>query len=445
MKEETGQLPHHFNGAEPYYLALSGETQTGPNIFWTKTALQYASASGDFEWLRGYMPTLRTAASFVFNLIEEDTHMLLAPGSLMIDVFVRNNYTADSNAMVVGFLRDFAAAERLVGDPRTAAHLEQQAEQVSAAMNEKLWAAADAGGDHFITQLNTDGTTRDFVDYDANVIAVANGVADEGRARAIYSRIDQGQCAAAGGAGPQFVSEKYYGSDDTTSGNTGDSWCSMARIGWFDALGRKRLGTQADMDYFLTSVLKPIETDLNTYTWLHERYGCDGLQQENRTMYYFEYPALVSMLLKDVKYGAQLSMNSVDIAPFGAPAVPVEGSKQGAVEVRFEFRAGSLDVSYSPEEVLVSLPSTASSSLTALPTVDGYTLYHYSISGLYSSAKYLVSSDKCAAEAVGTVGAAAGLGFSVQLEVRTDAQGKAVFTAPGTPAPCALSVKLVQQ
>ena len=64
------------------------------------------------------------------------------------------------------------------------------------------------------------------VDYDANLIAVANGVATDERAKAILKRVDSGRCSAAQGAGPQFVSEKYYGKHDTTHGNVGDSWCA---------------------------------------------------------------------------------------------------------------------------------------------------------------------------------------------------------------------------
>jgi hypothetical protein len=41
----NGQLPHHFEGTNPTFTALSGATQTGPNTFWTKTALQYAKVS----------------------------------------------------------------------------------------------------------------------------------------------------------------------------------------------------------------------------------------------------------------------------------------------------------------------------------------------------------------------------------------------------------------
>ena len=52
------------------------------------------------SWLKGYMATLRAAAAFCFDLIDDDTHLLLAPGSLMIDVFIRQ--------VVVGNLSHFA-------------------------------------------------------------------------------------------------------------------------------------------------------------------------------------------------------------------------------------------------------------------------------------------------------------------------------------------------
>jgi len=165
IKGENGQLPHHFDGVKPFYTALSGETQTGPNIFWVKTALRYAAVTGDFAWLQNYMPTLRNASSFVFDLIDPEMNLIFAPGSLMIDVFIRNNYTTDSNAMVVGLLREFAGAERLVGNPDRAAELEGTADRVVSAINKHLWAGDAAGADHYITQLNLDGSTRDFVDY----------------------------------------------------------------------------------------------------------------------------------------------------------------------------------------------------------------------------------------------------------------------------------------
>lgn len=56
---------------------------------------------------------------------------------------------------------------------------------------------------------------------DANLIAIANEVSDESRSRAIQKRVDRGQCSAASGGGAQFVSERYYGPEDTTGGNIG--------------------------------------------------------------------------------------------------------------------------------------------------------------------------------------------------------------------------------
>lgn len=400
MKTENGQLPHHFNGITPYYLALSGETQTGPNTFWTKTALRYAAVTGDIEWLKNYMPTLRKAASFVFDLISDDTNMVFAPGSLMIDVFIRNNYTSDSNAMVVGFLQDFAAAERAVGEEATAQELESLSSRVAEAVNAKLWAGSDAGADHYITQLNIDGTTRDFVDYDANLIAIANGVSDEERSRLIQKRVDRGQCAAAMGGGPQFVSEKYYGPDDTTNGNIGDSWCSMARIGWFDARGRKRFGSADDLTYFNNRLLAPVQQDVLKNTWMHERYGCDGLQQENRTMYYFEYPSYVTMLLREIRYGVEVELNSINIQPFGAPA-------------SFEYHLGTVDVSYSQTRVSISTPGSGTTT--------------YRIYGMAPNASYRVESIT-----------------SDAVEVVADEQGLLQFIARRAMQPFALTATLVQ-
>lgn len=279
-------------------------------------------------------------------------------------------------------------------------------------MNANLWAVEEAGGDHFITQLNKeDGSTRDFIDYDANLIAIAHGIPDEARARAIFKRIDGGRCSTASGAGPQFVSEVYYGTDDTTNGNTGDSWCSMARIGWFDAKSRKLLGTADDLNYFDNSILEPIKADLIRDTWMHERYGCDGLQQENRTMYYFEYPALVSMLLKDVRYGVQLDVSGVTVSPF----------RNEESSSAYSFHIGSVDVDYSMDSVAVSVPADVST--------DAHCATSYTITGLHASSTYSVA----ASEECGCAATVSG--------VTTNAQGKAVFTAPAGVFPCKMTLE----
>ena len=51
-----GALPHHFDGTFPTYTSLTGMVQTGPNIFWVLSCLNYAKLSGDAGWLRAYMP-----------------------------------------------------------------------------------------------------------------------------------------------------------------------------------------------------------------------------------------------------------------------------------------------------------------------------------------------------------------------------------------------------
>ena len=363
----NGQLPHHFRGDQPQYTALSGATQTGPNTFWTKTALQYASSSGDLDWLKSYLPTLRNSSNFCFNLIDPSVHLLDAPGSLMIDVFIRAHYTSDSNAMMVGFLKQFAEAERAVGSADKAAALEAQASRVKDAMNAKLWAPAASGDDHFITQLNPDGTTRDFIDYDANLIALAHGVPDPERAARALKRIDSGRCSAAQGAGPQFVSEVYYGKKDTTSGNTGDSWCSMGRIAWFDAHARKLLGSTDALAAFDAS-LKHLQDDLIRDTWMHERYGCDGEQQQNRTSHYFEYPSTVAMMLREIRYGINLGFNNISIAPFGP--------------IAFTYDIGNVFVQYGAAKLIFGLPGSGDKG--------------YSVEGLKAGTVYTLSSTGCA-------------------------------------------------
>jgi hypothetical protein len=62
-----GQLPHHFDGIQPIFVALSGATMLGPNVFWALSALNYAKNTGNLQWLTNYMPTLRHASAFMFG------------------------------------------------------------------------------------------------------------------------------------------------------------------------------------------------------------------------------------------------------------------------------------------------------------------------------------------------------------------------------------------
>ena len=59
---------------------------------------------------------------------------------------------------------------------------------------------------------------RDFIDYDANLIALSVGAASDNLASRIFQRVGSGNCTHARAT---WVSERYYGPDDTTNGNTG--------------------------------------------------------------------------------------------------------------------------------------------------------------------------------------------------------------------------------
>ena len=99
-------------------------------------------------------------------------------------------------------------------------------------MNKLLWDEKD--NDHFITQLNHDhSTTRDFIDYDANLLAVAFDVANSDRIPSILTRVDSGPYTHIRGT---WCSEIPYTGDACdcyiVGGSVcGDSIVTLGRIG----------------------------------------------------------------------------------------------------------------------------------------------------------------------------------------------------------------------
>lgn len=381
----SGQIPHHFNGATPTYVAISGATQTGPNIFWIEAALQYAKTTGDYSWFRSEMPVIEHALAFLTDRYDPSIKLVNAPGPLWIDVFIRNNFTSDTNAFMVKLLRDVAAAERFTGDTAHATARQTMADDIVAGMNAHLWA-----GDHYITQLNPDGTTRDFVDYDSNLLAVAFGIASPSQAKLILARVDSGTCAhaapAAGRPRATWVSEKFYGSADTYGGNTGDSAITMGRIGWADGHARRAVGDAAT---FSNVILDPIQQQVDTATWLPERYDCSG--NPAHSPYYHEYPQMAVMLMREVRYGINLGLGTVDIDPFGS--------------ADYRYHVGDVNVDYSQRQVTLNLPGSG--------------IRAYTVTGLVPAATYLVLST--------------GHQAAKSQIVRTDARGVLTFTAPTGP------------
>jgi hypothetical protein len=333
----SGQIPHHFNGSEPVYVALSGATQTGPNIFWISAALQYAKATGDMDWLRAHVPDIERALKFLTDRYNPALQLVQAPGPLWIDVFIRENYTSDTNAYLVELLRDVADAEAATGEGHLASQHRQLSQDIADGMNAHLWA-----GDHYITQLNPDGTTRDFVDYDANLLAVAFGVAPADRAAKILARVDSGPCTH---AMPTYVSERVYGPADTYGGNTGDSNVTMERIAWADGRARAAVGDTATLN---DVVVAPVRTKLLAGTWLPERYDCQGNDAHNG--FYHGYPEMLAMTLRESVYGINMGLSGVDIAPNGPTA--------------YGYHVGDVDVSYNAAEITATLPGQGNRQFT---------------------------------------------------------------------------------
>lgn len=303
----TGQIAHHFSISTPIYVAISGATQTGPNLFWTLTALRYVIETGDMAWLRSNLERIRLAVQYLERMIDPTVGLMNVPGPLWIDVFIRSNYTSDSNAAAVLLLREVAQMELALGNTTRAASLLRTVDRIVSAMNRYLLLAPD----HYVTDRSADlRTTRDFVDYDANLLAVALGIPpSDSVAERILARIDAGRCTHARAT---WVSEVYYGPRDCYHGNIGDSATTMGRIGWADALARRRM---KQLDVFDRVILEPIIGDMLARVWLTERYNCKG--ESIRTPYYAEYPCVAAMLLREIRYGIRIGLNEVFIDPFG--------------------------------------------------------------------------------------------------------------------------------
>ena len=132
----------------------------------------------------------------------------------------------------------------------------------------------------------------------------------------------------------------------------------MGRIGWADAQARRRVGDRAT---FESKILGPVESDLLQRTWLTERYDCNG--NATRAPYYYEYPSLAVMLLREIAYGIDLGLQDVVIDPF--------------TRTDFRYHLGVVDVSYSAAAVTLTLPGSGTKN--------------YAVHGLTPGASYRIT------------------------------------------------------
>jgi hypothetical protein len=65
------------------------------------------------------------------------------------------------------------------------------------------------------------------VDYDANLLAVAFGVADDARSKKILARVDAGPCAHGRAT---WVSERFYDEAHCYGGNIGGGGLTTSRL-----------------------------------------------------------------------------------------------------------------------------------------------------------------------------------------------------------------------
>lgn len=244
LNPRDGQLMHHFINLVPTYESIASSEQLGPNVFWSLCAMKFAAVTGDMQWLQKMRPFLELSSHFLFSFFDEEVGLLMVPGPLWIDVLVRENYTSDSNAILPYVFRELADAFDILdaqsgqssGDEgQWSAEMRRVADKIVTSMNSKLWEQSQ--DDHYFTQLNLDlQTTRDFIDYDANLLAVAFDVAPDRRVADILRRVDRGAYTHVRGT---WCCELAYTGDREdcyiVGGDVcGDSVVTLARIGESD-------------------------------------------------------------------------------------------------------------------------------------------------------------------------------------------------------------------
>ena len=333
-----GLVPHHFDGEEPQYRAISRSPQPGPNTFLIEAAIDHACATGDFAWLRSaWNRGLRAASAWLLQQVDPATGLLEVEGALWVDVFRRRGLTLDTNAMVV---RTFARAAELaadIGDDlegslSAAAHSAREGLQV-------LWSV-----DHFVTSVDREtGVVDDHIDAE-NYLAIAVGATSPEQSLRILDVLDSSPMMHPGGRGT-WVSLRRYNSEDCYLQNTGDSDIAMARLWWADLLARRNLG---DRNRFV-ELYEAVRADLLELVWMSERYSASG--HLTRAHGYHEYPGILDMMLREGLCGISLNVRTVEIAPMR--------------DEPFEARFGDLHLQYSRDRVVLRVPGDATRNIPA--------------------------------------------------------------------------------
>lgn len=177
-------------------------------------------------------------------------------------------------------------------------------------------------------------------------------------------RIATNPCARPNGYGTS-VSEVAYTSPEFANG-MGDSFVAMGRIAYVDALSLRRVNDSATF----AALLRTLRSDLLRNTWMYERWQCEGRPTHNP--YYHEYPEVVAMIIRDVKYGIDIGFSTITVDPFleafvaetaagGPGAVGGAARRRGGfapargADVAFHFELGGVALSYARRRVALQL------------------------------------------------------------------------------------------
>lgn len=330
-----GRVPHHFDGHEPTYVAMSGATQPGPSIFFCLAVLDHVAATGDHVYLRGaWNDTLVPVLSALLGTLDPRLDLLDSAGPLWIDVFRREGFTLDTNAMTVHLLTRMSDAAEHLGDTDSALEWRQISRRIRLAVD-GFWR-----DDHYATVLPGSPGELDMRDSD-DVLAVLAGIATDDRAHTIFERLDRTGMHP-GGRGT-WVSARPYTADLCYDGNVGDSSCAFARIWWAELRARRDRG---DREGFMR-LFEPVRNDLLSHTWMGERY--DEAGEMTRADGYHEYPGVVDILLREGVYGIVVDVASVDLRPM----------RPGD----FAFRSGGIAVERTGRDWRVTVPGAGTRML----------------------------------------------------------------------------------
>lgn len=335
-----GLVPHHFDGEEPTYVAISGSPQPGPNLFLTEAAIDHAAATGDTEWLlAAWDQGLRSAMDWLLAQLDPQRGLLKVVGALWVDVFRRAGYTLDTNAMAVRTFTRAAEVADLAGDILVAGRLRAAVASIRDSLS-SLWADSD---DHFVTSRSDDwNSIDDHIDTE-NYLAIAHGITTDDQAASIMRLFNSSPLTHPGDRGT-WVSLRRYDGGDCYLNNTGDSDCAMGRLWWADLFARRVLGDKSGFHRHFT----PVRDDLLQTVWMRERYAAGG--HPTRARGYHEYPGVTDLLIREVLYGLGLNTTSVVIDPIA--------------DGPFDIRYGGVRLHYSRAAVRLELPSTIRRTVT---------------------------------------------------------------------------------